>query len=612
MGIDRVAGLAMASPAVVVAAGPGGGRVLRSPRSLGRPRPHLGVFLEEGAARHGERLLLAARAAPGAPGWRELSWAAAAAQAAAIGEALLERGLGPATPILALSGNSRDQALLMLGAHLAGVPFAPLSPAYSLQSRDFAALRHAAARLDPKLVFVEAAAPFAAALAALGLENRVLVTAGEAPEAGELGARESATLAELVAGGAGPRLARVVLGPDTVAKILFTSGSTGRPKGVINTHGMLCANQQMIGEVWPFLAEEPPLLVDWLPWNHTFGANHNFNLVLAHGGSLYIDGGRPLPGLVEETVRNLREVSPTLYFNVPAGFAQLLPRLESDADLRRSFFRRLKLVFYAGAALPQELWRRLEILSEEELGRRVAMVSAWGSTETSPAATTVHFAIDRAGVIGLPLPGVEIKLVPADGKEEMRVRGPSVTPGYWNDPELTRAAFDEEGFYKIGDAGRLADEERPEKGLVFDGRVAEDFKLMSGTWVSAGALRVALLSAAPLLQDAVLCGEGREELGLLAWPQADRCRAFLAAKGRPGAGAMSLEQLAGDPEIHAEVAAGLARHNAEHPGSSTRVERFLLLAEPPSIDRGEITDKGYVNQRATLECRAAWVAELYR
>ncbi len=615
MGSRGSAEWTMAAPAVTVETRGDGVRILRSPKKLAPPRPHLGVFLDEWAARDPGRIFLAARAA-GA--WRRVGWGEAAAAAETLGEALLGLGLGTETPILALSGNSLDQALLMLGAHRAGLPWSPLSPAYSLQSRDFGKLRHAAAKLAPGLVFVEQLAPYAAALRALDLRRTIVLTAesgtgGAAPgrAAAELGARAVLPLAELLATPAGPRLRKVGLGPDTIAKILFTSGSTGLPKGVINTHGMLCANQQMIAQVWPFLAENPPQLVDWLPWNHTFGANHNFNMVLAHGGTLHIDGGRPLPGLIEETVRNLREVSPTLYFNVPAGFAQLLPWLERDADLRRSFFARLQLIFYAGAALPQDLWRRLEKLSDQELGRRVAMVSAWGSTETSPAATTVHFPIDRAGVIGLPLPGVAIKLVPSGQKQEMRVSGPSVTPGYWREPELTAAAFDDEGFYRIGDAGRLADEDHPERGLVFDGRVAEDFKLASGTWVSVGALRVALLTAAPLLQDAILCGHDREELGLLGWPQEGRCRAFLQERGREDAAELALEALATDPQILAEVAAGLARHNAENPASSTRVERFRLLAEPPSIDRGEITDKGYVNQRIALECRAALVEELF-
>ena len=609
MGTEQVAGLLMAKAATLVEKRADGSRILRSPQILAPPRLHLGAYLQHWAAATPDRTLLATRAGAS---WREVSWQEAAQRAASLGEALLELGLSRETPLLALSGNSLDQGLLMLGAHLAGLPWSPLSPAYSLQSRDFGKLRHATARLAPGLVYVEAVAPFAAALAALDL-SRVLVLTAEPtpPPAAELGAAAVFSLAQLAGTPPGRRLAAAAVGPATVAKILFTSGSTGLPKGVINTHGMLCANQQMIAQVWPFLANEPPLLLDWLPWNHTFGANHNFNMVLAHGGTLYLDGGRPLPGLIEETVRNLREVSPTLYFNVPAGFAQLLPWLERDEALRRSFFRRLRLIFYAGAALPQDLWERLERLAELELGRRVAMVSAWGSTETSPAATTVHFPIVRAGVIGLPLPGVDIKLVPNAQKQELRVRGPNVTPGYWNDPELTAAAFDEEGFYKIGDAGRLADEARPESGIVFDGRVAEDFKLQSGTWVSVGALRVALLSAAPLLQDAVICGHDRAELGLLAWPQLDRCRDFLRQQGRPDAASLSAEAICADPEIRAEVAAALERHNRAQPASSTALRRFLLMAEPPSIDRGEITDKGYVNQRATLEQRADLVEQLF-
>jgi feruloyl-CoA synthase len=383
------------------------------------------------------------------------------------------------------------------------------------------------------------------------------------------------------------------LTPDTIAKILFTSGSTGIPKGVVNTHRMLCANQQMMVQVWPFLRDTHQTIVDWLPWNHTFGGNFCFNMMLSLGGTLYIDGGKPAPGLVETTVRNLREVSPTLYFNVPRGFALLMPYLERDAGLRGSFFRNLDLVFYAAAALPQSLWERFERLAVAEGGDAPAMVSSWGATETAPSAATVHFPIARAGIIGLPNPGSELKLVPSAGKLEVRVKGPHVTPGYYRRADLTRDAFDEEGFYRIGDAMAFADPAAPERGLVFDGRVAEDFKLTTGTWVAVGAVRVRVIAALdPLVQDAVVTGHDRDEVGVML---------FL----NPSA----VQEMTPN-QIRERIADALTLL-ANDGGSSTHPVRALVLTEPPSIDDNEITDKGYINQRAVIERRAALVERLY-
>jgi feruloyl-CoA synthase len=348
-------------------------------------------------------------------------------------------------------------------------------------------------------------------------------------------------------------------------------------------------------------------LVDWLPWNHTFGGNHNFNMVLRHAGTLYIDGGRPLPQFVDETIRNLGEVSPTVYFNVPAGYAAILPRLERDEAFARSFFAKLRFIFYAGAALPQDMWTRLEAVALRTVGERIPLTSSWGTTETAPLATAAHFLIDRAGPIGVPAPGVEIKLVPNGAKLEIRVRGPNVTPGYWKRSDLTAAAFDDEGFYQPGDAVRLADVADPDKGVVFDGRLAEDFKLMSGTWVHVGALRVALLAAAsPALQDAVITGADRAEIAVLAWLNIGGCQKLIGDGAPP-----SLAELARHPSVRAHVARSLADWNAAHAGSSERIARILLLSEPPSIDGNEITDKGYINQRLTLERRAADVARLF-
>ncbi len=552
-----------------------GTTLLRSPQPLGDYPRALGVWLEHWARTSPDRTFLAERAGEG---WRKVSYVEALDAARRIGESLLGRGLSATRPVAILSDNSVDHALVALGAMHAGVPVAPISPAYSLMSKDHAKLKGIFELLRPGLVFAQDAAKFAPALAAVGAE--------------------ATPVAELLDARPGERIdaAFASVGPDTVAKILFTSGSTGTPKGVVNTQRMLCSNQQAWAQLWPFLEDKPPVLCEWLPWNHTFGGNATFNMVLRNGGTLHVDAGKPAPGLVEITARNLREVSPTMYFNVPRGFDLLLPFLETDADLRRSFFRNLDVVFYAGAALPQNLWERLEALAVAENGGRLSMLSAWGSTETSPMATSVHYPIERAGVVGNPAPGTELKLVPSGGKLEVRVRGPSVTPGYWRRDDLTLAAFDEEGFYRIGDAMRFADDSNPAKGITFDGRVAEDFKLMSGTWVHVGAVRVRLIAACdPLVQDAVITGHDREEMGALVFVNPAAAKALgLDAEG-----------------VRARLKDALVALNRDATGSSTAPVRLLVMDEPPSIDANEITDKGYINQRAVLDRRAAQVERLH-
>jgi feruloyl-CoA synthase len=594
--------LDLAPPRVETERRDDGSMVLRSPVPLGQYERHLGEMLRASARAAPDRTFLAER---DGDGWRRLTYAAAVQSAEAVGQGLIDHGLGPARPVMILSANSVNQGILILGAHLAGVPLAPVSPAYSTVSSDFQKLRSIFEQTRPGMIFVEQAAPFAKALAALadayGSLPVLVVGAGDLPAGAE-------SFDRLLAASPGSDLAarEAALGPESVAKYLFTSGSTGMPKGVINTHGMLTANQRMVETVWPFAAETPPVMVDWLPWNHTFGGNFDFNFVLKHQGSLYIDAGRPVPGLFQESLRNLTEISQTIALNVPAAYGQLLPHLERDAALRERFFARLQLVFYAGSALPADLWQRFEAVMASHLGEHLFFTTSWGSTETAPAATSAHFPIDRPGMIGLPLPGVEVKLAPIGNKLEMRVKGANVTPGYLGDPDRTRDAFDEEGFFRMGDAGQLADADDPAKGLMFDGRVAENFKLTTGTWVAAGALRLALVAAAsPVVQDAVITGHDRAAIGALVWLNPAGCRQIIGEQGD------AEEVVADHPAIRRHLEDALQRHNENQVGSSTRIRRLAILTTPPSIDAGEITDKGYINQLAALDGRAGDVSALY-
>jgi feruloyl-CoA synthase len=575
--------------------------VLSSRTPLAEYERSIGELLRGWAGAAGDRLLIAERDASGE--WRRVTYAEARLAADAIAQALLHRGLGPERPVAVLSGNSIDHALLMLGCFTAGVPIVPVSPAYSLQSRDFTKLRQAVEIAAPALLYVADARQFGSALTALDPE--VEVVAGDTAIAGA-----ATPFTELLNASPGPQVesAFAAVGSDTVAKVLFTSGSTGGPKGVITTHRMMCSNQQAMTQVWPFLRETPPILVDWLPWSHTFGGSHNFNMVLKNGGSLYIDSGRPAPGLLEATLRNLRDLSPTVYFNVPAGFAALLPALEADRELAARFFARLQVIFYAGASLSPDLWERLRQLSANFAATDVAMTTSWGATETAPAVTSAHFPLDGPGNIGVPLPGVQVKLAPVGAKLELRVKGPNVTPGYLGRPDLTRAAFDEEGFYRTGDAGRLIEPGDGSRGIVFAGRIAEEFKLTTGAWVAAGSVRTAALAAVDgLLQDAVVTGHDRDYLGLLVWVNAGAARRILPDvidTDDPAA-------VAGCAAVAEAVRRGLASYNAGAGGSSSRIARVLLLTEPPSLDAGEITDKGYINQRAVLDRREGDVERLY-
>ncbi|HWI81004.1 feruloyl-CoA synthase [Ramlibacter sp.] len=585
--------------------GDGGARYLRAEAPL-QPYP----------ARLTDRLVHWAEAAPdrtfmarreprpdGSTGeWRHLTYRQALASARAIGQALLDRGLCAERPVAILSENGLEHALLSLGCLYAGVPFCPVSPAYSIVSRDYDKLRHALATVTPGLVFAADGERYAAAIAAAVDAGAEVVLA-----AGGLAGRPSTPFASLLAVAPTPAVdaAMQATGPDTIAKFLFTSGSTRLPKAVINTHRMWCANQQQMRQSMPVLAE-PPVLVDWLPWNHTFGGNHNVGLVLFNGGTLYIDDGKPTPALVGETLRNLREIAPTVYFNVPAGFEAIAQAMKTDAVLRRRLLSRVRMFFYAGAALAQPVWDALHEAQEREIGERIVMGTGLGMTESGPFAIFVTSAQVRAGDLGVPAAGLELKLAPVDGKTEVRYRGPNVTPGYWRAPQETAAAFDEEGFFRSGDAVLWIDEDDVHQGLKFDGRIAEDFKLATGTFVSVGPLRAKLIAAgAPYVQDAVITGMNRNELGALIFATpAVRRLAQLPAEASWRAVLESAPVQAAFQQVADRLAASAT-------GSANRVARLHLMHEPPSIDRSEVTDKGSINQRAVLEQRAALVAALH-
>jgi feruloyl-CoA synthase len=563
----------------------------------------IGMYLEKWASETPDCPFLLERDGQGQ--WSGVTYAQARSKVYQIATWLLRHDATPEHPVAVLSDNSVEHGLLMLACMHAGVPYSAISPAYSLVSKDHAKLKSLILRLDPGVIYMSDAGKYSAALDAISkLHRAVLVTAeGSIPPSG--GVTFSSLLPEADTALVADAFSRV--NGDTVAKILFTSGSTSEPKGVINTQRMLCSSQQAKAQIWPFLKETPPVLLDWLPWNHTFGSNHNFNLVLMRGGTLYLDAGKPMPGLFDTSIANLRDVAPTIYLNVPRGYDMLVPALRSEAALRKAFFSRLQLIFYAAAALPQHLWEALAELSMQELGYAVPMVTAWGSTETSPLATECHYQAERSGVIGLPIPGTTLKLVPNSGKLEVKVKGPNITPGYYRQPELTATAFDEEGFYLIGDAVRFVDPDQPRLGLLFDGRVAEDFKLSTGTWVSVGALRLkAIEKLAPVAQDVVVAGHDRDCICLLIFPNPVACRQLA---GLPADAPMS--EVVNHELVRSHVKVGLNELRSTGSGSSTFAQRALLMFEPPSVDGGEITDKGYINQAAVLKNRAHLVDRLY-
>lgn len=592
----------LGKPDVVLEKGAGGVIHIRAAQPLGKYHRKLSDALEHWAKTAPERIFLAQRDGQG--NWRKLTYAQVLSDVRRIGAALLRRGLSPDKPIVVLSGNDIEHALLGLAATYVGIPYAPISPAYSLMSSDFGKLRMIIELLTPGLVFVNDGGPFARALyATVPDEIELVVTRNP------LGDRKTILFSDLLGApdDAGVAAAHEAVTPDTIVKFLFTSGSTGSPKAVINTHRMLCSNQAMLASGFSFVTDEPPVVVDWLPWSHTFGSNHNFNMVLTCGGSLYIDEGNPTPPGVPKTVRNLREIAPTIYFNVPKGYEALVAHFRADETLRRNFFSRLKVLFYAGAGLNQTTWDELTKLAVDTTGERIIFLSSLGSTETSPLALACSWDFDRPGNIGVPTPGVELKLVPNEGKLEARLRGPHITPGYWRQGELTRDAFDEEGFYKIGDALKFVDPSDPGKGLLFDGRIAEDFKLSTGTWVSVGPLRARFIDHfAPYVRDVVFGGADHDFIAALVFPDLEACRKL----GGSGADATASD-IVNARGVRQKFSELLRKLAALSQGSSTRVERAILMADLPSMDKSEMTDKGSINQRAVLRNRAALVDELY-
>jgi feruloyl-CoA synthase len=583
---------------------PDGVIILKSRIPLMPYEKHIPAALAKWAAEQPNRIWLAQRGGADRQ-WRKLSYGEAKRTVDALTQGILDLGLEPGRAVAILSGNSIEHALMTQAAMQARHPAAPVSPAYSLMSQDHVKLKYLFDLIKPALVMVQDGPAFEKALKALNLDGVTVVHVARPCE----GIR-SIAFADLAATPATSDVedSAAKITPETVGKLLFTSGSTGMPKAVINTQEMMCANAAMMMQVRPRDPNAPQATyLDWMPWNHTMGGNALFNPVLIEGAALYIDDGRPMPGMIEETLRNLREISPTYYANVPAGYAALAAAMEKDDALCRSFFKNLGLMAYGGARLPDDLYDRMQALAVRATGERLVFYTGWGSTETGPTSTGTYWDTERVGLIGLPFPGVELKMIPAGSKYELRLRGVNVTPGYFGRPDLTAAAFDEEGFYCIGDAGVFVDPQDPLQGIIFAGRVVEDFKLTTGTFVHVGSLRTdAIAAASPVVHDALVAGQDRPFVGLLAWPNLHACRQIV---GNPDA---SYEDVVKHPDVLACFKSGLQAHNKSTEGaSSMRIARAMLMIEPPSIDGNELTDKGYINQRAGLERRAALVERLY-
>ncbi|WP_158970983.1 feruloyl-CoA synthase [Chachezhania sediminis] len=555
-------------------------------------------WLKRWAAERPDTVFLAERSGPG---WYEVTYAEALAQARVIAAALLDRGMGPATPILIISGNSVAHGILSMAAHWVGIPTVPVAEQYALIPDAHGQLRYITDLIQPRMIFAEDGAQYAGALAMEDFAGRDIVVARN-PSAGQ------GTLDDLLRGGRSDvDGAADKVGPDSVVKILMTSGSTSNPKGVMTTHRMMCVNQAMYTDTLLFLQRRPPRIVDWLPWNHVFGGSSNFNQMLALGGSLYIDGGKPTPALFGQSIENNTIMNGTVAYNVPVGFKLLRDEMRTNAALRESYFRDLDMIFYAGASLPGDVWNDLVAMSEEVRGERVRLTTCWGMTETAPACIILLEETSEPGVIGVPMPGTEARLVPEEGIDnrfELRVRGPNITPGYLRDEKRTAESFDDEGFFCTGDAVALVDPADANRGLRFDGRITEDFKLMTGVWVRAGNLRLDMLvSLAPLAADVALTGEGRTEVGILIVPPP-----AMLADGRlsdDGNGAAVGEEVLAALREKLEKAAQHAH------GASNRVTRAMFMSQPPLIAQGEITAKGNLNFRKLLTRRKALLDRLY-
>ena len=578
-----------------------GSFILRSPLKLEECEKSVGIKFRKTCEEYKNSIWLAER---NGEEWRTIKYGESLSIVDRIAQSMVDSDLNQDKGVMILSGNSINHGLINLAAMSAGIPLSPISVAYSLMSRDFAKLKHCFDLVLPGMIYLEDGCQFEEALSCLDLEGVEIVCSTNPSKQIKMRLFDDLLLMR-------PKdsLQSVYESVDHqfVAKYLFTSGSTGMPKGVINTQLMLCTNMQQVQQVRPYEMNENNIVVDWLPWNHTMGGNHIFNGVFWSGGSLYIDKGRPIPGMFNETIRNLKEISPSYYTSVPAGLAMLLENLKSDQELQSTFFKNLIAVGYGGASLPPEVWYGLRDLFKYKTGKDLNLVCGWGATETAPVATSTYFKLEKPGNIGLPIPGLELKMVPYGGKMELRVRGKNVTPGYLKRPDLTKKAFDEEGFYLIGDAGKLVDSNDPSKGIDFDGRVVENFKLLTGTWVDVGTLRIKIVDAcAPIIQDALIAGQDQNYICVLAWPNLDVCKNLINDKN-----IVTSEKIVRHAIVREKIKNAITNHNKNFPGSSTKIIKILLMDKPPSFDDNEITDKGYINQSSALLARKDLVDKLY-